>query len=274
LRPRDFNFSEGTACRTDSTLAIANIHRQPTATGQPTRIWSMGTNRVLARLRQHGIASTLDRLVSVLQERLFDRRYGTDTVAFSDLDSLTIDGDNLAEAIRYEPMRLRVFQRAIAALQPPTSGTFVDIGCGKGRQLLLAAKYGFQRVTGIEFAEELCVIARDNAQRFKKATGLSCDVRIVNRDATEYEIQNDEDVFLVNNPFGEALVDKLMANIARSLKKKERPLFIIYNNPRFRATIERHGFVRILNIDGGDCVAYGSKSAEALKRRQRSGSAT
>jgi hypothetical protein len=98
----------------------------------------------------------LDRALSVLQERLFDLRYGTDTVSFAELDGLTIRGQNAAEGTPYQPTRLRFVRQVLSALRPPQEGAFVDFGCGKGRVLLLAADYGYRRVTGVEFAKELC----------------------------------------------------------------------------------------------------------------------
>jgi len=214
------------------------------------------SKQILASLRIRGIAGSLDRVLSILQERLFDLRYGTDTVAWADLDSLTIDSPHVAEAVRYEPMRLRPLRRVMSALKPPLDGTFVEIGCGKGRVLLLAADYGFQRIIGIEFAKELCSIARDNVARYRRKTGIQSDIRIIEGDAVDYEVQDNDNVFFVNNPFGAALVERLVQNIVQSLAKKGRQVFIIYHNPRWHAVMEQQGFSPLLEIDGGDCVVY------------------
>jgi SAM-dependent methyltransferase len=40
--------------------------------------------------------------------------------------------------------------------------TFVDIGCGKGRALFIAAEFPFRRIVGAELAVELAQIARAN----------------------------------------------------------------------------------------------------------------
>lgn len=122
----------------------------------------MQYKRILRTLKERGVKWSLDRSLSVVQERLFDLRYGTDTVSFAQLGNLTIGSQNAGEGTPYEPTRLRLVRRVLSALNPSPNGAFVDIGCGKGRVLLLAAEFGFRRVTGVEFAKELCEIARDN----------------------------------------------------------------------------------------------------------------
>ena len=44
--------------------------------------------------------------------------------------------------------------------------TFLDIGSGKGRALLLAAEYPFRRIVGVELMPELNSMAEENIRRF------------------------------------------------------------------------------------------------------------
>jgi SAM-dependent methyltransferase len=212
--------------------------------------------RILRSLKNRGIAWTLDRTLSIAQERLFDWRYGTDTVSFVELDSLTISGKNAGEGMAYQPTRLRLVRRVLSTLNPSPNSAFVDFGCGKGRVLLLAAEYGFRRVTGVEFAQELCDIARDNIARYQRKTGIQADIRIVEGDAAEYRIQDDEDVFFLFNPFSAALMERVVKNIAQSLATRGRQGAIIYNNPLCADTIEQQGFSRVLDFNNGECVVY------------------
>ena len=218
--------------------------------------------------------SSMDRAFSHLQERWFDLRYGTDTTTVSGLEILTIDSPNAADAVRYEPMRLRSFRRLLAALRPPTNGVFIDIGCGKGRQLLLAAEYGFTRLRGVEFAKELCCIARDNAIRHRRRTGIESRIDVVHADATEYEIQHDENVFLVNNPFGAGLMEKLVQNIGASFAARDRQVFIMYINPRFRSIMQAYGFLPVLELEGETSVTYSNKPRLEASRHHESENST
>jgi SAM-dependent methyltransferase len=205
-----------------------------------------------------GLAGSVDRVYSVLQERLFDWRYGTDTVAHAELGTLTIEGPHVADGGKYEPTRLRAFRQMMSQFNVPPGSALVDFGCGKGRVLLLAADYAFRRITGVEFAKELCQIARDNLARYRQKTGIQTDIRIVEGDAVDYEIQDDENFFFMFNPFSAALVEKIAQNIARSVAAKQRQVFIIYNGPRWGSVIERQGFALCIDSSAGEWVAYGN----------------
>jgi len=207
-------------------------------------------------MRQHGVFWSLDRAYSILQERLFDFRYGTDTVGFVQLKTLKIDSQHVNEGSDYQPTRMRLVRRLLSALNPLPGNAFVDFGCGKGRVLLLAAEYGFRRVTGVEFSTELCCIARDNISRYRSKKKLDADIRIVEGDAVEYEIQDDDNYIFMFNSFSAALVGKVIQNIQKSLVKKQRRIFVIYNNPLWNDLIIQQGFLPIMNYDQGGCIIY------------------
>ncbi len=226
----------------------------------------MWLRRIARGLRERGALWLVDRALSVLQERLFDLRYGTDTVSYVELKSLTIESENAPQGTAYQPTRLRLARRVISALSPPPGSAFVDFGCGKGRVLLLAAEYGFQRVTGVEFARELCAVARDNVARYRRKTGVKTDIHIVEGDAAEYEIQEDENFFFMSNPFSAAIVEQIAKNVLRSLAGKDRKTFLIYNNPVCREAITRHGFSPLLDFNRGECIVYGNPLSSSEPR--------
>lgn len=226
----------------------------------------MSWKRICRSLRTRGLVGSAECVFSKIQERLFDLRYGTDTVAFAELDTLTIDGEHVADGTPYQPTRLRLVRRVLSSLHLAPGGAFVDFGCGKGRVLLLAADYGFRRTTGVEFAKELCEIARDNLDRYRRKTGIKADIRIVEGDAVEYEIQDDENVFFFSNPFSAALMEKVVRNIECSLRARPRRGLIVYNNPLWGDAVERLGFVPELDIDDHECIVY-RHDATAQRRR-------
>src|SRR3984893_5881429 len=59
-------------------------------------------------------------------------------------------------------MRLR-YEKTIAGCSPIESRTVLDIGCGPGHYSVALAKNGAARVYGIDFADEMIAIARQNA---------------------------------------------------------------------------------------------------------------
>jgi SAM-dependent methyltransferase len=220
----------------------------------------MWWKRVSRSLREKGVVWSVDRALSVLQERLFDWRYGTDTVTHVELESLTIASRHASEGTPYQPMRLRLVRQLMSALSPLPGSALVDFGCGKGRVLLLATAYGFQRITGVEFAKELCCAARDNVARYRQKTGIPTDIRIVEGDAVDYEIQDDDNVFFMFNPFAAAVMTKIVQNIGRSVAQSDRQVFIIYNNPLCCDVIEQQGFSPLLDFHGGECAVYSNRA--------------
>ena len=74
--------------------------------------------------------------------------------------------------------------------------TFIDIGCGKGRTLLLASEFRFKRVIGVELSEELAAVARRNAQRYRGGVGRS-PIEVLALDGGLYDFPPEPSVALV-----------------------------------------------------------------------------
>jgi hypothetical protein len=80
----------------------------------------------------------------------FDVDRGIDTAGFCSwrvLDSGQTSDPYNAGYLPAEPAAVRVL---LSCLRNPTAYTFLDLGCGKGRVLALAAEAGFQRIIGVE----------------------------------------------------------------------------------------------------------------------------
>jgi SAM-dependent methyltransferase len=211
-------------------------------------------HRLIAGLRRRGPLGTADRLVSMVQERFFDWRYGTDTVGA--LSPCELE-NALPGAQRYEATRLRSFRRVMARLGPSRDNVFIDFGCGKGRALLAAAQLGFKRVEGVEFSGELCAIARQNIAAFARRRRLATECRVVQQDAGAYEVPDDADYFYFFNPFGEQVMRGTLGNIVRSLDRRPREAMLIYCNPLCRNCIEETGVFRALGeFVFGEFVVY------------------
>ena len=62
---------------------------------------------------------------------------------------------------QYQPSEPELFHQILQAVPAELDGfTFIDLGSGKGRTLLMASDYRFARIIGVELLEELDVIAR------------------------------------------------------------------------------------------------------------------
>ncbi len=169
---------------------------------------------------------------------VFDIKYGTKTFRWTELDAMhDVRSENHARGIRYEPTHQRPFHNLMRQLQFPPDSVFVDIGCGKGRALILAAECGFSRVVGIDFSPSLCDAARDNLGIFQQKTDSEITFEVHALDATEYSFADADNVIYFYNPFDATVLDKVLDQLEVSLKSAPRTIWLIYHNPLWRDVI-------------------------------------
>lgn len=219
--------------------------------------------RLASSLRGHGFKGTLFKTRVLLVDYLFDLRYGVETCSWSELAPLTIQSENREHGYSYQPTRVLPLRILFRAIQPllPRDGVLVDIGSGKARVLMVASEFGFKEARGIEFAHELCDVARHNVERYKRASGVTTKFTIIEADATRYPIQPEESIFIMYNPFDETVLGRVLENIATSLRRNPRKIIIVYYNPKWNEIVEsRPEFKRAreLNIWGFKFTVYSS----------------
>jgi SAM-dependent methyltransferase len=139
----------------------------------------------------------------------------------------------------YQPIPPEQFREMMAALavyldQVSTFSqfTFIDIGSGKGRALLLATEYGFRRIIGIELLPELDRIARENVRAFKQRGG-NAEIELLCVDATTFRFPVEPIVLFLFNPLPDPALRVLVRNLENSLRQNPRRLWMIYANPAF-----------------------------------------
>jgi predicted RNA methylase len=213
--------------------------------------------RAINSLKNKGLKRSIQSLLSILEDYWFDIKYGIDTIHWVELDDLEIKSKNKEKGRRYQPTRVRHFNKLMNTLTFPSNSVFVDLGSGKGRVILMATKYGFKRVVGVEFSHDLCEKARKNLLLFKKKSRLDVDVDIIKSDVVDYEIKDDENVFFLFSPFGEFVTAEVLKNISISLEKKPRRVWLIYNNPVHHKIVERR-FVKLTDYvyGGTEFIVY------------------
>ncbi len=221
--------------------------------------------RISSSLRQQGFAGTAAKMAGTLPEKIFDWRYGTDTCAISNLSGLTIASENREHGTRYEPTRVLSLQKLLPTIRQITPGdsVLVDLGCGKGRVLLLAAGAGFRTVRGLEFASELCEIARRNCETFKAKTKIPANFEIIHADVTTYPYRAEENVFFLFNPFDAVIFERVLSAIVHSWRKSRRQVFVVICLPtqQYRDAIAARpelALMRKVRCWGYDFWIYGS----------------
>jgi SAM-dependent methyltransferase len=122
----------------------------------------------------------------------------------------------------------------------------VDVGAGMGRAVLLAAEMPFHRVVGVELHPTLARIARSNLQRWRALDRVRAPTRIHCCDAVEFPFPADPCLLFLFNPFGKAVLRRLLQRIAREFADRPGQLDLVYANNEQEAEIERHrGFRRL-----------------------------
>jgi SAM-dependent methyltransferase len=132
----------------------------------------------------------------------------------------------------YQPVEPALFRHMMNSLAIDFSQfTFVDIGSGKGRAVLLAAEFPFQRIIGIELLPELNRIAEENIRKFLRAHPRSPTMEVHCVDAGDFVFPVEAAVLFLNNPLPETALARLLEHLERSLGERPRPTFLLYANP-------------------------------------------
>lgn len=177
------------------------------------------------------------------QRDSFDRRHGTDTNRPTPVSDLGAVGSNRDSAELYWPVREALFRTMMAAVDLPLDRfTFVDIGCGKGRAMLLAAELPFQRVVGVEFSPALCRVAEANLALKRSARPAMPPSEVHCQDATTWDPPAGALLVFLADPFGPAVLQPVIEKLVANLRADPRPCRIAYYFPTHRRVLEAAGF--------------------------------
>jgi SAM-dependent methyltransferase len=108
--------------------------------------------------------------------------------------------------------------------------TFVDLGSGKGRALLMAARHPFQRIIGVEFMPDLSRTAKQNVAGYAQISTLEMDAR-------DFDFPSVPLVLYLFNPFPEAVFVAALARLECSWRENLRPVFVVYRSPEFESLL-------------------------------------
>lgn len=200
------------------------------------------------RRRIRGLVLRAGRRAVDVVEDLIDRRYGLDTSRVVDLEELGIAHP---ERVPYQPSRWFALRAALGRGDVTRDDVLVDLGCGKGRIVFQAAMdYPFKRVIGVELSPELTAIARANIERNRGH--LCCqDIEIVSSDVLEWTIPDDLTMVYLFNPFRGEIFAQTIARLVAWVDGHQRPLRLIYSNPREHERLMATGHVRELPVHRG-----------------------
>jgi SAM-dependent methyltransferase len=132
----------------------------------------------------------------------------------------------------YQPTDPTLFREMMASLPIKFDEfTFVDLGSGKGRTLLMASEYPFRRIVGVELIAELHRAAEENIRAYHSTTQPCPEIETVCGDASEFTFPNTPLVLYLFNPLPEAGLRRVLANLEQSLQLNPRVAYVVYHNP-------------------------------------------
>lgn len=118
-----------------------------------------------------------------------------------------------------------------------TDFTFIDLGSGKGRTLLMASDYPFRHIMGVEFLPALHQIAEENIHRYRSDSQKCFAIESVCSDATAFAFPPEPLIVYLFNPFAETGLRRALANLIGSLRQHPRSVFVLYLNPQLENVI-------------------------------------
>jgi SAM-dependent methyltransferase len=166
----------------------------------------------------------------------FDRRFGVDTSGLITAVHLASGHPHDLFCTGYcgvPPSRFRaILQRWLATPPelPASEYAFIDVGCGKGRALMLATQYPFREVLGVELNGGLAETAQANLNLWHATQHPPMPVNAVCTDASEFEIPAGACLFFLYNPFAEPVLRKFLDHLDRSASTHPRRFDLLYCN--------------------------------------------
>lgn len=200
------------------------------------------------------VSSKVKRVVSKISNDIsmrfnwFDMSSNIETGVYVDKEDLydSIDSPNIQHMNRYGPTNIKQLNKSFRQLlsidKTLLDSGLIDIGCGKGRVLIMAEKLGFKSVIGVEFSKKLCDICEENLKKIKSKVS-----RVICADATNYEFSGDIRTFYFYNPFEYILLEKVLKNIKEYLKSKDHAAYVVYIDPRKFGRLDSKEYELLIN---------------------------
>jgi SAM-dependent methyltransferase len=178
--------------------------------------------------------------------KAFDAFFGVATAenVLTTADSLFVtDGDSTA----YGGCQWLSVRSALSKLSPSDRETFVDIGAGKGKAVLIAARLGYRRALGIELDAALAAQGQRNVELARPKLKTP-ETEVLSVDALTWSIPNDVSVIFLFCPFLGNTFRQVTAAIIDAYDSAPRPLHIVYAVPWEHNWLLSTGRVAVIGV--------------------------
>jgi SAM-dependent methyltransferase len=182
----------------------------------------------------------------------FDQIHSTDTSGLVPAHDLVTGHPNDEHVTAYyavAPSILRSLIDRWRETSPPhhiTDYTFLDIGAGKGRAVLLASEFPFRQIVGVELNPAMAKIARANLALWKSAhasdptASATAPIHIVQDDALNLPLPETPTLVFLFHPFEGPVLKELLRRIETAFAHRSGALDLLYVNAEHGAVLDRH----------------------------------
>jgi hypothetical protein len=182
----------------------------------------------------------------------FDQIHGTETSGLIAADNLVTGHPNDAHVTAYygvAPSILHTLVDHWLATPPPHpifDYTFVDIGAGKGRAMLLASQHPFHQVIGIELNPTMATIAQTNLDLWQSAHATDttapkiAPTLLLQKDVLDYKLPPTPTLAFLFHPFEAPVLKALLRRIETQFSKRPGTLDILYVNAECADILDKH----------------------------------
>jgi len=179
----------------------------------------------------------------------YDRRMGIDTAGYIEAFDLDLSAEEAKRGMPYGATPPRIAKFLIEKIAPRARDfTFVDVGSGKGRVLLIAAGFAFRRVIGFEHSRMLNDVAAENIRQFVERNPDTAPITLVAGDATRLPLPDGPLVLFLFNSLGPEAVQDFAASVRASYLAAPRKIICIYYNTAHPAAFEDAGIFPLLEL--------------------------
>lgn len=163
-------------------------------------------------------------------DKEFDALHGTDTAGSVEPGDLGIgNAESSRLAIRYLPSPSRVTSWMLDRIGiDPREYSFVDLGCGKGRVLLVAAQRPFRKIVGVEISTDLAAIARRNIGRLRPSSEHVRVITVENIDVRQFMMPSGNLLIHMYHPFDPVISAEVLARLAAVGDEPPRRVVVAY----------------------------------------------
>jgi SAM-dependent methyltransferase len=171
----------------------------------------------------------------------FDRRHRVDTSGLHYADSLPSGHEHDRHSSGYYATAPSLFRGAISLWERTliatglslSDYTVLDIGCGKGRVLMLASEYPFRKVMGVELNPKLARIAQKNLTKWMRLPRACRLLSIQNSDALTAPFPAGPVLLYLFNSFELEMVKSLLDRLRTIAATRSDPIDLLYVHPDY-----------------------------------------